>query len=80
LPHPRTIGGAGALLRYITLPALIGLKLAAGRVRDHNDVIELIRANPQSVASLRKHLEGLHASYVAEFDRLVQAAKDETNH
>src|SRR4051794_11413860 len=49
LPHPAALGAAGATLRYITLPALIELKLAAGRVRDEGDVAELIRANPDEL-------------------------------
>ena len=31
LGHPSTMGGAPSILRYITLPPLIELKLAAGR-------------------------------------------------
>ena len=46
-------GAAGHTLQYIRLPALIELKLAAGRARDDSDVVELIRANPDQVAAMR---------------------------
>ena len=55
LPHPSAMGAAGAMLRYITLPALIELKIAAGRPRDDGDVAELIRANPREVEAIRAH-------------------------
>src|SRR4051812_26098860 len=45
LPHPSKVGASGAQLRYITLSALVELKLAAGRAKDESDVVELIRAN-----------------------------------
>src|SRR5690242_18759456 len=56
LPHPNALGAAGHALRYITLPALIELKLAAGRARDEGDVVELVRANPQQIDTVRQHL------------------------
>ncbi len=80
LPHPSTIGGAGQSLRYITLPALVELKLAAGRARDESDVIELIRVNPQEVDSIRLHLATVHTDYAAAFDRLVQRAGEQEDH
>jgi hypothetical protein len=80
LPNPSTIGARGRLLRYITLPALIELKLAAGRARDESDVIELIRANPAEVQSIRRHLATVHADYVSAFDRLEQQARDQQDH
>jgi hypothetical protein len=77
LPHPSALGAAGHALRYITLPALIELKLAAGRVRDEGDVVELVRANPRHVEAVRRHLATAHADYVAAFDRLVERARDQ---
>jgi hypothetical protein len=53
LPHPSALGASGAALRYITLPALVELKLAAGRARDESDVIELMRANPDQADAVR---------------------------
>jgi hypothetical protein len=79
LPHPSALGAAGNSLRYITLPALIELKLAAGRPRDEGDVAELIRANPQQVDAIRRHLALVHADYVALFDRLVERALDQSD-
>src|SRR5437868_4508150 len=46
IPHPGRMGAAGSMLRYMSLPSLIELKLAAGRARDESDVVELLLANP----------------------------------
>lgn len=80
IAHPRTLGAAGSTLRYITLPALIELKLAAGRGRDESDVIELVRANPECVAEVRAHVADVHAQYTESFDRLVQRAREQEDH
>jgi hypothetical protein len=77
LPHPSALGASGTTLRYITLPALIELKLAAGRGRDESDVIELMRANPDQVDAVRRHLASVHADYVVAFDRLLQRAREQ---
>ena len=81
LPHPSARGAAAApsaKLRYITLPGLIELKLAAGRARDEADVVELLRANPPTQAdAVRRHLEGVHPDYVAAFDRLLARAREQ---
>ena len=77
LPHPSTLGAAGHRLRYITLPALIQLKLAAGWARDKADVVELLRANPDQIAAIRHHLSGIHADYVSALDRLVERAQEQ---
>jgi hypothetical protein len=65
------------MLQYITLPALIELKLAAGRVRDESDVTELIRSNFDRVDTIRQHLATIHSEYVTAFDRLVQRAREQ---
>lgn len=77
IPHPRRIGASGTVLKYVRLPPLIELKLAAGRSQDLADVIKLIQTNPQQVATIREHLAQVHADYVSEFDRLVQQADEE---
>ena len=77
LPHPAAMGAAGARLRYITLPALVELKLAAGRAKDESDVVELIRANPGQEGAVRRHLASAHSEYAAAFDRLVQRALEQ---
>jgi hypothetical protein len=77
LPHPSVLGAAGHLLRYITLPALVELKLGAARARDESDIIELIRANRDQVGTVRQHLASVHSDYVTAFDRLVQRAKEQ---
>jgi hypothetical protein len=73
--HPLTMGGAGTSLVYVSLPALVELKIAAGRIGDEHDVVELIRANPGEVECIRQHLAAIHADYVGAFDVLVKRAE-----
>ena len=77
LPHPTKFGAAAGRMRYITLPGLIELKLAAGRARDEADVVELLRANPDQATVVRQHLADTHADYAAKFDALLQKARDQ---
>jgi len=77
IPNPNMMGASGYLLRYVSLPALVELKLAAGRGRDESDVIELMRANPESADAIRKHLAGVHNQYVNESDRLHARAREQ---
>jgi hypothetical protein len=75
IPNPKLMMGAsGAKLRYVQLPVLIELKLAAGRVRDEFDVVELMRVNAEQRRPVRQHLSGVHMEYVAAFDRLMERA------
>jgi hypothetical protein len=75
LPHPAAFGATGDRLRYISLPGLVQLKLAAGRARDEADVVELIRANPAHADGIRRHLQHVHTDYVAAFDQLLARAR-----
>jgi len=77
IAHPGTMGAAGVQLQYVALPALVELKLAAGRARDEADVVELIRQNPTALREIAEHLGRVHHEYAAEFQRLVERAKDE---
>ena len=72
--HPLAMGGQNSSLVYVSLPALVELKLAAGRIGDEHDVVELIRANQDQVEVIRDHLATIHADYVQAFDALVQRA------
>lgn len=52
-PAPAAITGAvpvapGASLRYVQLPDLIALKLYAGGLRDHADIVDLLVRNPDA--------------------------------
>lgn len=75
IPSPGQIGGQGNRLRYITLPCLIELKLAAGRLKDQADVVELIRANSSKIESIRSRLIAVDARYVNTFDTLLKQAE-----
>ena len=79
IAHPSRLGASGTALRYVHLPALIELKLAAGRGQDQADVIKLIQTNPDQIAAIREHLAHVHADYVSEFDRLAQQAREEAD-
>jgi hypothetical protein len=73
--HPLAMGGRGALLAYVTLPALVELKIAAGRIGDEHDIVELIRANADQIDVIRNHLSEIHADYVGAFDALRARAQ-----
>jgi hypothetical protein len=75
--HPLAMGAGERSLEYISLPCLIELKLAAGRVRDEADVTELLRANLSEVEAIRRHLTGIHTDYVQAFDRLLKRAREQ---
>jgi hypothetical protein len=79
IPHPKRLGATGSTLRYIRLPDLIELKLAAGRGRDEADVIELLRENWDQVALIRHHLSQVHADYVAAFEHLLERARTQVD-
>jgi hypothetical protein len=53
IPHPLTMGAARGTLKYSSLSSLIELKLAAGRLRDEADVVELARENRDQIEELR---------------------------
>jgi hypothetical protein len=76
IPHPKSMGAEAGHLHYLSLPALIVLKIAAGRARDESDVVELLRANADEVANLRTYVAGVHGDYLLAFDRLAQQAAE----
>lgn len=78
--HPSAMGAEGSTLRYVRLPALIELKVAAGRVADEHDVVELVRTNPDQIDTIRQHLTTIHADYVTAFDQLVKRAQEQQDH
>ncbi|HTQ38553.1 MAG TPA: hypothetical protein VMJ32_05970 [Pirellulales bacterium] len=71
IAHPSLMGGVRGQLRYISLPALVELKLAAGRLRDEADILELLRENPEQVEPLREHLAAVHRQYVTRLEQLL---------
>ena len=77
IPHPSEIGGISTKLRYVSLPFLIELKLAAGRGRDEADVIELMRVNMDQTELILQHLSTVHRDYATKFARLVERARDQ---
>jgi hypothetical protein len=77
VPHPAALGAAGTRLQFITLPALVELKVAAGRPRDDADVTELLRANTYQAPAIREHLAAVHQDYVNRFDQLLEQAREQ---
>ncbi len=71
IPHPREMGGQVGKLSYATLPSLVELKLAAGRLRDQADVVELLRENLDCVDELKSHLQTVHPNYVEQLNTLM---------
>jgi hypothetical protein len=71
IPHPSKMGATHGKLSYASLASLVELKLAAGRLRDQADVLELIRENREQIESLRTHLEAGHEQYANRFDELL---------
>ncbi|WP_148073865.1 nucleotidyl transferase AbiEii/AbiGii toxin family protein [Bythopirellula goksoeyrii] len=76
ISHPQVMGATPGMLTYISLPALIELKLAAGRLRDEADVVELIRENPDSVEEIAAHLAAVHPDYGRRFAELVERSEE----
>jgi hypothetical protein len=71
IPHPQQMGGVRGALKYMSLASLIELKLAAGRLRDEADVLELARENRSSLEELNRHLAAVHPKYAARFQELI---------
>ncbi len=75
IPSPKALGAVAGALKYIELQGLVELKLAAGRMKDKADIVELLRVNPDQSEQLREHLTQVHTDYVAAFDQLLQEAQ-----
>jgi hypothetical protein len=71
VPHPQAMGAIRGKLKYISLPSLVELKLAAGRSRDDADVVELARENRDQWDQLRRHLLTIHPDYARRFEELL---------
>jgi hypothetical protein len=71
IPHPNLMGATRGILKYISYLSLIELKLAAGRLRDEADVVELTRENLHRVDEVRRHLATVHSQYAARFEELL---------
>jgi hypothetical protein len=79
IPHPSRLGAKRTRLAYVNLASLIELKLAAGRARDESDVVELLRANPDSAEAVRHHLASVNDAYALEFDNLLARAQEQAD-
>jgi hypothetical protein len=70
------MGAVRGSLKYMSLPTLVELKLAAGRLRDDADVLELARENPNCIDELRRHLAGAHAHHAQRFEEILTRLAD----
>ena len=68
------MGASPGGLTYASLNSLIELKLAAGRLRDQADVVELLRENQDSVNALREHVKQVHSDYAQQLEELLVKA------
>lgn len=80
IPHPESMGGVPGRLTYISLPSLIELKLAAGRMRDEADVVELARENRDRLDEVRQHLQAVHLQYATRFEELLVQLDESEGH
>jgi hypothetical protein len=78
IPHPARMGASRGILRYISLNSLIELKLAAGRLRDEADVVELLRENRDRIEEIGEHLKFVHPSCTVRFEELLSQLDDTT--
>ena len=76
IPHPKTMGAVRGKLQYSSLESLVELKLAAGRLRDEADVVELARENRDRWDDVRAHLRAVHPDYAARFEQLLHHLDD----
>jgi hypothetical protein len=76
IPHPVSMGAERGKLKYISLPSLIELKLAAGRLRDDADVVELARENRDRIVEVRSHLAAVHPQYADRFENILKQVDD----
>jgi hypothetical protein len=76
IPHPESMGAVRGTLKYMTLAALTELKLAAGRLRDEADVLELARENRDQIDELKNHLAGVHPRYLDRFESILRQLDD----
>jgi hypothetical protein len=76
IPHPKLMGAESGRLAYMSLPALVELKLAAGRLRDEADVVELIRENRDQVGEIQTHLNKVHRQYAERFAELIEQSNE----
>jgi hypothetical protein len=79
IPHPRAMGANRGMLKYMSLSSLIELKLAAGRLRDEADVIELARENHDRLDEIRRHLEAVHSRYARRFEELIEQLDEDAS-
>jgi hypothetical protein len=78
IPHPSLMGAVRGALKYISLTSLVELKLAAGRLRDEADVVELARENPDRRDEVRRHLQAVHPQYARRFEELLTQLDEPT--
>jgi hypothetical protein len=72
IPHPSSMGASRGMLKYMSLVSLVELKLAAGRLRDEADVLELVRENRDRIEEVRRHLQRVHPQYTGRFEEILE--------
>ena len=80
IPHPKLMGAVRGMLKYMSVFSLIELKLAAGRLRDEADVLELARENRNCLDEIRRHLATVHPQYASRFEQLLTQFEEHPEH
>ncbi len=78
IPPPHEMGAERGRLKYMTLASLVELNLAAGRLRDEADIVELIRENADQVSTIQTHLLAVHQQYADRSLNILNRAKNRT--
>lgn len=77
IPSPKHLGVSEGS-EYATLAGWIETKLASNRIQDQADIVEVMKkTSAAALTRARKHLEKVHRLYLARFDELHAAAKEE---
>lgn len=77
-PSPEELGVTSGL-GYASFAGWVAMKLVANREKDRYHVIETLKqATPDEVAEAVVQLRTMHSSYLAEFERLLRSAEDES--
>ena len=77
IPSPAQLGVAIGL-DYASLPGWMELKISSGRQKDRGHLVEVMKqTDAPALLSARQHLAHIHATYLAAFDQLLEAAQEE---
>src|SRR5262245_1345552 len=78
IPGPKQLG-VGKGVGYASIEGWVETKLGAARRQDQADVVQVLKqADPSTIERIRRHIAGIHSSYLRLLEELVAAAEAET--